>query len=57
MNLAAPKFEIDALDSGNAGVEFGRLAERQDDVAHARNSFSIMASGMRSRRPGPLASA
>jgi hypothetical protein len=57
VNLAAAKFEIDILDRGNAGIEFCGRAKREDDVAHARNSSSIMVSGRRNRRPGPLAMA
>ena len=57
MNLAAPKLEIDILDRGHAGIELGRVTEGEDDVGHARNSCSIPAAGIRSRRPGPLASA
>ncbi len=57
MNLAAPKLEIDILDRRNARIKLCRLAKREDDIAHARSSASIMGSGRRSKRPGPLASA
>ena len=37
MNLAAPEIEIDVLDRGHAGIELGRVAKREDGIAHARN--------------------
>ena len=39
MDLAAAQVEIDVFDRGNAGVELGRLAQGEDDVAHAPNSL------------------
>src|SRR5580693_6940485 len=57
VNFPTPKFEIDILDRGHAGIELGRVAKREDDIAHARNSCSIMLSGARNSRPGPLAMA
>ncbi len=57
MDFAAAEFKIDVLDRGHACIKLGRVAKREDDVAHARNSCSIKLSGMRSSRPGPLASA
>ena len=57
VNLSTPKFEIDVLDRGHAGIELGRVAKREDDIAHARNSCSITVSGARNNRPGPLAMA
>ena len=48
--------EIDALDRRNAGVEFGRVVQREDDVAaHAPTSLSSGAMGSFRIRPGPLA--
>ena len=55
VNFSASKFEIDIFDRGNTGIELGRVAKRQDDIAHARNPCSIAVSGARSSRPGPLA--
>ena len=57
VDFAASQLEIDVLDRGHAGVKLGRLAKREDDVAHARSSCSMPASGRRSSRPGPLAMA
>ena len=55
VDLAAAKVEVDPVDGGHAGVEFCRLAQRECDVAHGRNSSARPASGNRRTRPGPLA--
>ena len=57
VNLATREVEIDVLDSGNAGVEFGRIAQRQDHVVHAPTPFASSASEILNSRPGPFATA
>ena len=54
MDLPAPEIEIDAVDRRDAGIEFGRFVQRENDVvAHAPSSLSSGAIGSFRTRPAP----